>query len=454
MNDSLILVIFGITGDLSQRKLLPAIYNLIKSGDLKCDLTIVGISRRDVSADQVYDRLEKFIPKDEFNDTIKSEMLNRTKIVQMGLDDRAAYFNLLKLLQGIEIEKNKSSTRLYYLSIPTEAFVSVINNLGSTGHNKSIEDVIDAPRLLIEKPFGRDLRSAKNLIDLVDKNFTEDQIYRIDHYLAKETVQNILTFRFENPLFEDVWNNRYVADIAIKAHEKIGIEGRANFYEHTGALRDLVQSHLLQLLAITTISKPRQMNSDSIHEEKLKILKSITPIRLNQVGSLTTRGQYRGYREEVNNPSSFVETFARVNISINNDQWRGVPIVLETGKALANKRTEITVCFQRDKENHSNKLVFRIQPDEGITLMLHVKRPGVDNFVDVANMDFSYNSEFNLRQAEAYERVLVDAIKGDQTLFATAEEVITTWEIVEDILTKWSKDDEELIRYDKGSEDV
>ena len=196
------------------------------------------------------------------------------------------------------------------------------------------------------------------------------------------------------------------------------------------------------------------MNSKSIHEEKLKILKSIKRIPFDEVDKLTTRGQYKGYRDEVSNPSSNVETFARLNITIDNDQWSGVPIILESGKALANKNTEITFCFRRDNEDQCNKLVFRIQPDEGITLALRVKRPGVDNFVDVANMNFSYTTEFNQRQAEAYERVLVDAIKGDQTLFATAEEVIATWEIVEDILSKWEDNGDSLIFYEQGSEIV
>jgi glucose-6-phosphate 1-dehydrogenase len=452
MNESLILVIFGITGDLAQRKLLPAIYNLRKNSELKCDLTIVGISRRPITSHQVYEKLEDFVGKNNFHDQIKSELISFTKIVQMELDDKDAYTSLLGLLREIELTNNKSSTRLYYLSIPSEAFESVIDNLGATGHNKSIDNLVDEPRILIEKPFGHDLDSAKRLIKLVDKNFSEDQVYRIDHYLAKETVQNILTFRFENPLFEDVWDNRYVSEISIKAHEKIGIEGRANFYEHTGALRDLVQSHLLQLLAITTISKPEQMDSKSIHEQKLKILNSIVPIPLNQVENLTKRGQYRGYKEEVNNPESFVETFARIRLSIDNNQWAGVPIILETGKALATKNTEITVCFRRKKENQYNRLVFRIQPDEGISLLLHVKRPGVDNYVDVANMNFSYNSEFEQRQAEAYERVLVDAIKGDQTLFATSDEVIATWEIVENILIKWQENGQGLIFYDSDTE--
>lgn len=454
MNESLILVIFGITGDLSQRKLLPAIYNLLKNGELSCDLTIVGVTRRRVSSSVVYERLEEFNGSDSFDENIKSDLINQTKIFQMELDDESAYENLLNLLHEIESRKNKSSTRLYYLSIPPEAFIEVVENLGKTGHNKSFNNVIDVPRLLVEKPFGHNLESAEELIKLVDQNFTEDQVYRIDHYLAKETVQNILTFRFENPLFEDVWDKRYVTEINIRAYEKIGIEGRVNFYEHTGALRDLVQSHLLQLLSITTISKPKKMNSKSIHEEKLKILKSIKRIPFDEVDKLTTRGQYKGYRDEVSNPSSNVETFARLNITIDNDQWSGVPIILESGKALANKNTEITFCFRRDNEDQCNKLVFRIQPDEGITLALRVKRPGVDNFVDVANMNFSYTTEFNQRQAEAYERVLVDAIKGDQTLFATAEEVIATWEIVEDILSKWEDNGDSLIFYEQGSEIV
>jgi glucose-6-phosphate 1-dehydrogenase len=272
--------------------------------------------------------------------------------------------------------------------------------------------------------------------------------------VARETVQNILTFRFHNPLFASIWNNRHIDHVSIVAHEKIDIEGRANFYEQTGALRDFIQSHMLQLLAITTMARPMQLESDEIHAEKIKLLEAVEPIAPNQVSQQTIRGQYEGYREEVGNPDSLTETFARLQLWIDNEDWTGVPVVLETGKALKEKLTEISVCFRQpdDAITEQNKLVFRIQPNEGITLRLQTKRPGIQNVTGSADMDFDYAKSFNQRPAEAYERVIVDAIRGDQTLFSTSAEVIRSWEIVENVLEQWSHSQAGLQTYTKGSD--
>lgn len=381
-------------------------------------------------------------------------MLQRkTDVIQMDLLDSAAYVNLLDRLQTIEDSLGEGASRLYYLSIPSQAFTPIIRLLGETGHNAPLAGGQDAPRLLIEKPFGYDLASAKELIQVVDEHFGEGQIYRIDHYVAKETVQNILTFRFQNPLFESIWDNQHIDHISVVAHEKIGIEGRATFYEQTGALRDLIQSHLLQLLAITTMAKPARLENDEIHAEKLKLLQAVVPITPDKVTSETVRGQYEGYRQEVANPHSLIETYAKLQLQIDNDQWRGVQLTLETGKALAEKLTEISICFKQssDSEQEKNKLIFRIQPKEGITLRLQTKRPGIQNYTDSADMNFDYAHSFNERPAEAYERVIVDAIRGDQTLFASAAEVMRSWEIIENVLEQWSHSDEGLNIYHAGS---
>lgn len=457
MNEShrdhpLVLVIFGITGDLAQRKLLPALYQLARAQELPEDLRIVGISRREVAKADVYAELEHFVGAADYDQAVETWLSDHTDMRQMDLLDRTAYETLRAELDALGQSLGTDTTRLYYLSIPSQAFMPIVRLLGETGHHQA-PACQPVPRLLIEKPFGYDLASARDLITAVSEHFQESQIYRIDHYVAKETVQNILVFRFQNPLFESVWNNRHVDHITITAHEQLDIEGRANFYEQTGALRDLIQSHLLQLLAITTMDRPARLESNDIHHEKLRLLQAVTPIAPNEVGARAIRGQYDGYRSEVANPESTTETFARLTLEINTAAWRGVPVTLETGKALNAKRTEISICFRQpgDTNAERNKLIFRIQPREGITLRLETKRPGIHNTTAPADMSLDFAHSFTSRPAEAYERVIVDAIRGDQTLFASSEEVVRSWEIIENVLQQWSHDDVDLRSYTKGS---
>ncbi|MEJ0072938.1 MAG: glucose-6-phosphate dehydrogenase [Candidatus Saccharibacteria bacterium] len=453
LDQPLSLSIFGITGDLAQRKLLPALYHLAQAGELTEKFKIVGISRREVSLDDVYKQLQEFVGDKEYDKAVEQRLRDHTEMRQMDLLKREDYESLLTRLQEIENELGPDGSRLYYLSIPSQAFTPIIKLLGETGHNAPLSGGSDAPRLLIEKPFGYDLQSARDLAWALGEHFGEGQVYRIDHYVAKETVQNILTFRFHNPLFESIWNNKHIDNISIVAHEKLDIEGRANFYEQTGALRDLIQSHLLQLLAITTMGRPEKLESEEIHEQKQTLLEAIRPIAPNEVEAMALRGQYEGYREEVDNPDSLIETFAQLQLWIDNDQWTGVPILLETGKALSEKLTEITVCFRQpdDAPDEKNKLVFRIQPSEGITLRLQAKRPGIKTVTEGVDMDFDYAKSFVERPAEAYERVIVDAIRGDQTLFATSAEVIRSWQIIENVLEQWSRNADGLHLYPKGS---
>jgi len=449
----LVLVIFGITGDLAQRKLLPALYQLAKAQELPEKLHIIGVSRRDVSEDTVFERLAEFVGAADYDAAVEQRMRDRTEIRQMDLVDPGAYRQLLERVQTLEAEAGELGSRLYYLSIPSQAFTPIIRLLGETGHNAPLANSQELPRLLIEKPFGYDLASARELVGVLGEHFSEGQVYRIDHYVAKETVQNILTFRFKNPLFESIWNNMHIDHVGVVAHEKIDIEGRADFYEQTGALRDFIQNHLLQLLSIVTMARPRSFTSEEIHQQKLTLLEAIKPVAPDDVPQMTVRGQYEGYRDEVGNPDSTIETFAQVNLWIDNSQWAGVPVRLESGKALQEKLTEISVCFRQpdDAPDDENKLVFRIQPKEGITLHLQIKQPGIQNITNGADMEFDYARSFNQRPAEAYERVIVDAIRGDQTLFATSAEVIRSWEIVEHVLEQWSRSDAGLISYAKGS---
>lgn len=449
---SLLLVIFGITGDLAQRKLLPALYHLQQKGDLPPQTRIVGVSRRQTSVDEVFHPVQAALDGNHFDQRVFDQVKTLTEIVTMDLSSVEAYQSLRHRLRDISDEIGPGVSRLYYLSIPAEAFVSVVNQLGATGHNEPFATDIDQPRLLVEKPFGHNTASAKELVMVTEKNFGEQQTFRIDHYLAKETAQNILTFRFQNPLFQSIWNTRHIDAITIAAHETIGIEGRVAFYEQTGALRDILQSHLLQLLALVTMEAPAQLDSTSIHRAKLRLLDSIEPIGPEEVNTTAVRGQYDTYRDEVNNQHSRTETFARLKLRIDNEQWRNVAITLETGKALSEKLTEVAVHFRpTGQASGSNVLLFRLQPKEGITLLLQAKQPGLQNDTDIVEMDFDYKRSFG-STSEAYERVIIDAIRGDQSLFASSAEVLSSWRIVENVITTWAQSTKDLQKYPVGTD--
>ena len=446
----LLLVIFGISGNLARRKLMPALYHLLQRGDLPSTFRVVGISRKDYQIDQLFSDISSYLPKDLDTDVLDS-LKHNTVITHLDLSENQAYEALHSELVTASNELGGDTTRLYYLSIPAQAFGGVVRSLGETGHNLPFEGETIEPRLLVEKPFGYDTTSAQALITAADEHYGEAQIYRIDHYLAKETAQNILTFRFNNPLFQTIWNARHIDRIAIGAFETIGIEGRADFYEKTGALRDILQSHLLQLLALIMMEQPAKLESSDIHRAKLRLLDSISPIDVASVYEKADRGQYDSYRAEVQNADSLTETFARLKLTVDNEQWRGVPVILETGKALERKCTEIAVHFRESTESvGDNTLTFRLQPSEGITLSLQAKRPGMTNTTDTVAMEFDYAKSFVGGTAEAYERVILDAVRGDQSLFASGPEVMASWRIVENVISEWSKNDHNLKTYMVG----
>jgi len=448
----LLLVVFGITGDLSHRKILPALYRLLERGDLPNQFTVVGVSRQEYSPEQLYQDFQSRY-KGECNTEILRKLQDSTTIQTLDMSDESSYHALRTTLEQASVALGSGARRIYYLSIPAQAFIGVIDRLGSSGHNDMFANESEAPRLLIEKPFGYDLASAKALVEAATAHYSEDQLYRIDHYLAKETAQNILTFRFNNPLFQTIWNARHIDHITVTAYEAIGIEGRANFYEQTGALRDFIQSHLLQLLALITMEQPGTLDSPNIRRSKRRLLESITPISKENVSQQSLRGQYNSYREEVQNPESITETFARLTFEIDNEQWRGTSIELATGKALSERISQIAVHFRADpNEQHgSNTLIFRLQPSEGITLTLEAKKPGLSNETKVVDMAFDYTSSFGFSNAEAYERVIIDAIRGDQSLFLSSEEVLACWQIVENVIEAWQQSSEGIVFYESGS---
>jgi glucose-6-phosphate 1-dehydrogenase len=304
--------------------------------------------------------------------------------------------------------------------------------------------------VLIEKPFGHDVTSAQQLIDLLGQYFDESQLYRIDHYLAKDTVQNILHFRFHNPLVRDIWKSAYIDHVQITAAESIGIEGRVNFYEQTGAVRDFIQSHMLQLVALTAMEDPQDLSAQSVRRAREQILRNLRPINLT--GSEAVRGQYLSYREEVGKPGSVIETFAAIKVIVDTDRWHDTPIYVRTGKQLAAKLTEINLVYSDEpKEHTTNILTVRIQPNEGIAVKLIAKKPGLTHETEEILMDYCYALDARRIRHEAYEKLLLDAMNGDQTLFPSATEIMTNWRYVEPLLAQWHAADEGLFHYKSDS---
>lgn len=449
-----LLVIFGITGDLARRKLLPALYHLAHDQLLPTPYKIVGVTRRGTTTQKVITAIRHSVEATgETCDSRALALLKRNiSIVTMDITKPEEYKRLKQELDQIEDELSICMNRLFYLAIPSQVFGPIVKQLGASKLNDGCQHGTSESRLLIEKPFGYDLLSARELIQELAQVFSERQIYRIDHYLAKETVQNILTFRMQNPLFEAVWNNQHISHILVTAAESIGIEGRVNFYEQIGALRDIIQSHLLQIITLITMDKPKIFTPEAIHTAKLEVLRDIAPPHADDMHERTVRGQYQGYRLEVENPSSQTETYSALQLEISNPRWKGVPILLRTGKQLATKLTDVVVVFQHS--NHpstKNYLTIRIQPLEGISLSVQVKKPGIRREAEQVNLSFSYGDRVAGAHADAYERVLADAMRGDKTLFATSEEVLESWRVLQPILDAWGQNRTVLYEYVSGS---
>lgn len=455
LEEPTIIVIFGVSGDLAKRKVLPALYHLLKDGLMDKNTKIIGTSRQSITANELLSDVELcVIEEDKVCDPDALQVFRQIfEVITFDPVSMDSYEKLKEKLDYYESQNSVCYNRLFYLSIPPQVFGPIVRLLGKSGLSGSCSHGNAKTRLLVEKPFGFDIVSSIGLIDETGEFFDEQQIFRIDHYLAKETAQNILTFRKFNPLFKHSWDNSLISGIKIRAVEQIGIEGRANFYDNIGALRDLIQSHLMQLLALTTMELPEDVNNaEQIHKAKLDLLNSVNPPSLEDIKSDVIRAQYEGYREEVNKLDSNTETYAKIKLFISNNRWANVPITLETGKALESKQTDITIDFGESKDSNINQLRFRIQPNEGIDIKLHVKQPSLENIIQDASMDFSYKKTFDDHShPDAYERVLVDAIRGDQSLFASSQEVIRSWQILEPILDFWSVRSDDLKFYPPGS---
>ncbi len=447
-----VLVIFGITGDLAKHKILPALYNLVKYNLLPPATKIIGISRREVKPMEILKTVDLCVYEKEGScdpEVVRriGEQLDMFKLDPLNNDD---YVRFKDYLDRLEERAGLCLDRLYYLSIPPQAYHPIIEKLGLNGLNGTCRHHRATAKLLVEKPFGFDVESAQQLIENTEKVFSESQTFRIDHYLAKETAQNILKFRRHNPVFSSQWDCRHISRIHVIAKEKIGIEGRVRFYEQTGALRDLAQSHLLQLLSLTAMNIPTELTSDEVHAAKHAFISNLyLPSDSKSGHPLAVRGQYTSYKQEVNNPHSNTETFISLVLRSKDPNWSNTELQLTTGKSLNEKLTAILVYFG-DKD--PNVLRFRIQPDEGIDIDLMIEEPGFTHNLRKVKMNFSYSEYYETDTHDAYERVLIDAIRGDRLLFATREEVMASWHLLQPILDYWQTDSNDLVNYHNGSE--
>lgn len=431
-----LLIIIGITGDLSQRKLLPAIEQIAVAGELPDDFRVIGVSRKkEVTIDDV-------LPKDK----PFSYLREHSEIFHMDPTEEKDYQKLAAHLSSLEKKFGQPTQRIFYLSVPPQVSQSIIGFLGTSGIA-----ALPQTKLLLEKPFGVDLASAKELVANIEKYFAADQVYRIDHYLAKETAQNIIVFRENNSLFKKTWNKDFIESIEITASEFIGIEGRKTFYEQTGALRDLVQSHLLQLAALTLMDTPRAGMLHEVPKHRLAALRHLVLPPHQEVNTFAKRGQYVGYAEEVENPGSTVETFVSLTLYSTDPQWVGVPITLTTGKSLSRKNTEIRVRYKKDQGYEANELVLQLQPDDGVQLFIWAKKPGYSHLVSSHSLRFDFK-EFYSFFPEAYEQVLFSGLNSDHTLFASSEEVLETWRILDPIQKAWGLSTDDMVFYKPGSD--
>ncbi len=455
-SESFIYVIFGASGDLARRKLIPALYSLYVNKLLPEKFALLGVSRTKFTNEEFRDAMREALEKfNETNNTSKIEdFTGKLYYNSLLYDDPDSYSQLTKQLANLQKENNIQANILYYLSTPPELYSIIPKQLAKAGLN---EQTNGWKRVIIEKPFGSDLESAIALKDSLLIDWQEEQLYRIDHYLGKETVQNLLVTRFSNGIFEPLWNSKYIHHVEVTSSESLGVEQRRGYYDNSGALRDMVQNHLLQVVALAAMEPPATLEPSSIRNEILKVFQSLRPINESDVTEQAIRGQYTassikgkkvaGYREEKGvGENSTTETFAALKFYIDNWRWGGIPFYIRTGKRLPTRVTEVVIHFKptphylfSNQANCSscNQLVIRIQPDEGILLKFGMKTPGAGFEVQNVNMDFHYTDLGNKRIPSAYERLIYDSIKGDSTLFARTEEVIEAWKFVMPVLNAW-----------------
>ncbi|MBL6432288.1 MAG: glucose-6-phosphate dehydrogenase [Alphaproteobacteria bacterium] len=456
------LIVFGATGDLAHRKLLPALYHRDLDGQIPADARVIACSRRDMSNDAYRSFAEEAVREhvDDIEAPALSRFLARLSYIAVDAAGERGWSELGDTLRGRE-----DVVRAFYLAVSPDFFGTICERIGEYGL------ATDLARIVIEKPIGKDGASARALNAAIGEVFREDQIFRIDHYLGKETVQNLMALRFGNALFEPLWNAAHIDHVQITVAESLGVEGRAGYYDTAGAMRDMVQNHILQLLCLVAMEPPESMNADSVRDEKLKVLKALKQMDAETASKATVRGQYRagasaggavrGYLEELDDPTSQTETFVAIKAEIANWRWANVPFYLRTGKRLAARVSEIVVQFRpiphsifeaEAGEISSNRLVIRLQPDEGVRMQIMIKDPGPGGMrLRQVPLDMSFATAFKVRNPDAYERLIMDVIRGNQTLFMRRDEVEAAWSWVAPILDRWAESPEAPRRYPAGT---
>ena len=453
-------VIFGASGDLTKRKLIPAVYNLAADNLLPADFHLIGYGRKSISDDAFRDlagdAINRFSRR-ERSDEIWDRVSANTTYVAGGYDDAEAFDRLAEHLAQIEKRVGRDVQPLFYISTPPSVFAPILKNLGASGLAKKHLGKAHHAKVIIEKPFGRDLASAHALNETVRGVFAEHQVYRIDHYLGKETVQDLLVQRFANSIFEPLWNRNFIDNVQITVAEEVGVGTRGGYYEQSGALRDMIQNHTMQLVALTAMEPPVSLDAEAIRDEKVKLLRAIQPLDLSSGGDVA-RAQYAegmiagaaepGYLEEDGIASdSGTETYAAMRLSIDNWRWHGVPFYIRSGKRMARRVTEIAIQFKRPPgtlfasggfDLAANTLSFQIQPDEGLSMILNGKVPGLETRTQPVKMSFRYSTTFGSNTPEAYERLVLDAMIGDGTLFIRGDEAETSWKLYTPVLEAWA----------------
>lgn len=469
-----VLIIFGASGDLTYRKLVPALFDLYEQSLLPDKFAILGVARSkftdEAFREKMEDGIRQFASHNKASDKEISDFCQLLSYLSINTDDASEYTKVKEHLEQIDKEKGTEANYLFYLSTPPNLYSLIPEFLAEQGLNKAKDKI---RRIIIEKPFGTDLKSAKELNKSLLKHYHEDQLYRMDHYLGKETVQNMLVTRFSNSIYEPLWNRNYIHHVEITAAESIGVENRGGYYDESGALRDMIQNHLLQVLAHVAMEPPTVIESDAIRNEKLKVFQAIRPLSKEEIVNKVIRGQYtaakvkgtpeKGYREEKGvNPDSRTETYVALRLFIDNWRWGGVPFYIRTGKHLPTRVSEVVIHFKptplnlfvENKEycNQGNVLVMRIHPDEGILLKTGMKVPGSGYNVKEVNMDFHYSQLKDTYVPGAYERLLLDAMIGDSTLYTRGDALELAWEFVQPILDYWQNNpDAPLYGYPAGT---
>jgi glucose-6-phosphate 1-dehydrogenase len=456
-----VIVIFGASGDLTARKLIPAVFNLGYDNLLPPEFFLIGFGRKPIPDEEFVELAAKAIgefSRRELNQDVWNRIAANTSYVAGGYDEPDAFHRLAKHIAAIETKIGREVQTLFYISTPPSVFTPILLNLGASGLAARHLGRRHHSKVIIEKPFGRDLATARALNATIRSVFQESQVYRIDHYLGKETVQDLLVQRFANSIFEPLWNRNFIEAVQITVAEEGGVGTRSGYYEQSGALRDMIQNHTMQLVALTAMEPPVSLDPEAVRDEKVKVLKAIQPLRLGEGGDVA-RAQYvegmtggkmvKGYlAEEGVKPDSFTETYTAMRLSINNWRWQGVPFYIRSGKRLARRVSEIAIQFRRppgalfaesDRYNLSpNTLAFQIQPDEGLGLVLNGKVPGLETRMQPVKMNFRYSTTFGSNTPEAYERLVLDAMVGDGTLFIRGDEAETSWALYTPVLEAWT----------------